>query len=167
VSLQREGEIWTVAGPAGPPVRLRHGKGLVYLQYLIEQPGRQVHVLELAGIEHRTGDAGAVLDPQAKAAYRARLDDLGEQLAEAERFQDSTRARRIEQEIDSLAEQLAGAVGLGGRDRRAASDVERVRINVQRRLKDTVDRVSAANPALGRYLAAALKTGTYCLYQPV
>jgi hypothetical protein len=38
---------------------------------------------------------------------------------------------------------------------------------VQRRLKDVVDRVTAANPALGRYLAAAVKTGTYCAYEPL
>jgi hypothetical protein len=171
VALRREGEIWAVTSslgsPAGASVRLRHSKGLVYLSYLVEQPGRQVHVLELAGIEHQTGDAGVVLDQRAKAAYRGRLDELAEELAEAERFGDPSRAGRIEQEIDAIAEQLAGAVGLGGRDRRAASDVERTRINVQRRLKDAIDRIAAANPALGRYLTAAVKTGTYCVYQPI
>jgi len=40
-------------------------------------------------------------------------------------------------------------------------------VNVQRRLKDVIDRVSAANPALGRYLAAAIKTGRYCVYEPL
>jgi hypothetical protein len=166
VDLRREAEIWTVTGAGGPVVRLRHSKGLGYLQYLIEQPGRQVHVLELSGVDYQTGDAGVVLDPRAKAEYRARLDALAEQLSEAEGFGDTTRASRIEQEIDALTEQLAGAVGLGGRDRRAASDVERLRINVQRRLKDAIDRIGASNPALGRYLGAAVKTGTYCLYQP-
>ncbi|HEX6244217.1 MAG TPA: hypothetical protein VFZ61_25045, partial [Polyangiales bacterium] len=66
-----------------------------------------------------------------------------------------------------LGEELARAVGLGGRDRRAASDVERVRINVQRRLKDAIERIGAAEPSLGRYLAAAVKTGTSCVYQPL
>jgi non-specific serine/threonine protein kinase len=66
-----------------------------------------------------------------------------------------------------VAEQLAGAVGLGGRDRRAASDVERTRINVQRRLKDAIERIAAADPVLGRYLAAAVKTGTTCVFQPL
>jgi hypothetical protein len=167
VELRREGEIWAITGAGGAPVRLRHSKGLGYLQYLIDQPGRQVHVLELAGVEHLTGDAGVVLDARAKAEYRARLDQLGEALAEAERFGDTLRARRIEAEIDALADQLAGAVGLGGRDRRAASDVERTRINVQRRLKDAIDRIAAVNPPLGRYLTAAVKTGTYCVYRPL
>jgi non-specific serine/threonine protein kinase len=133
----------------------------------MQRPGRPVHVLELAGIEHRTGDAGSVLDAQAKAQYQARLDDLGEALREAERFADLARAERARSEIEALADQLAAAVGLGGRDRRVASDVERMRINVQRRLKDTLDRIAAADPALGRYLAATIKTGTYCVYDPL
>ena len=45
--------------------------------------------------------------------------------------------------------------------------MERTRINVQRRLKDVIERVAAANPGLGRYLAAAIKTATYCAYRPL
>ena len=166
LELRREGELWTLVTDTGTR-HLRPSKGLVYLERLLARPGRQVHVLELAGIEHAAGDAGAVLDPRAKAEYRRRLDDLGEGLREAEAFGDGARARRLQAEIDALAEQLATAVGLGGRDRRAASDVERTRVNVQRRLKDAIDRVSAVDAALGRYLAAAVKTGTYCVYQPL
>jgi hypothetical protein len=165
--LHREGELWVIATPRGAALRLRPSKGLDYLDRLMQRPGRPVHVLELAGIEHRTGDAGSVLDARAKAEYQARLDDLGEALREAERFADLARAERARSEIEALADQLAAAVGLGGRDRRVASDVERMRINVQRRLKDTLDRIAAADPALGRYLAATIKTGTYCVYDPL
>ena len=165
--LRREGELWVLEGSSGAPLRLRASKGLDYLEKLLASPGRSLHVLELAGIEHFTGDAGAVLDPRAKQEYRRRLDDLGEALCEAERFGDAARARSVQQEIDALAEQLAQAVGLGGRDRRAASDVERTRVNVQRRLKDAIARVAAADPALGRYLAATVQTGTYCVFRPL
>lgn len=167
IVMEREGDVWAVRWRAGATHRLKHGKGFLYLQRLLEQPARDVHVLELAGIEHRTGDAGPILDPDAKAAYGVRLQALREQIAEAERFGDLERARRAESEIELIAEQLAAAVGLGGRDRRAASDVERVRINVQRRLKDAIDRITAVEPALGRYLAAAVKTGTTCVFQPL
>jgi hypothetical protein len=165
--LRREAELWVLEAPSGAALRLRPSKGLDYLEKLLASPGRALHVLELAGIEHFTGDAGALLDPRAKLEYRRRLDDLGEALAEAERFGDADRARSAQQEIDALAEQLAHAVGLGGRDRRAASDVERARVNVQRRLKDAIARIAAADPALGRYLAASVQTGTYCVFQPL
>jgi non-specific serine/threonine protein kinase len=165
--LRREGDIWTLVSGAGTLVRLRHSKGLGYLQALLEQPGRPLHVLELAGIDHATGDAGSVLDARAKEEYRARLAELRSEQEEAEQYRDLARAERCAREIEAIAEQLAGAVGLGGRDRRAASDVERTRINVQRRLKDVVERVSAADPALGRILRASLSTGTFCCYQPL
>ena len=165
--LRREAELWVLEAPNGAALRLKPSKGLEYLEKLLASPGRALHVLELAGIEHFTGDAGALLDPRAKLEYRRRLDDLGEALAEAERFGDGDRARRAQQEIDALAEQLAQAVGLGGRDRRAASDVERARVNVQRRLKDAIARIAAADPALGRYLAASVQTGTYCVFRPL
>ncbi|HTV20593.1 MAG TPA: hypothetical protein VMG12_18040, partial [Polyangiaceae bacterium] len=165
--LRRDGELWVLEGSSGAPVRLRPSKGLDYLEKLLASPGRSLHVLELAGIEHFAGDAGAVLDPRAKQEYRRRLDDLGEALAEAERFGDAARARSVQHEIDALAEQLAQAVGLGGRDRRAASDVERTRVNVQRRVKDAIARIAAADPELGRYLAATVQTGTYCVFRPL
>ncbi|MBC8071920.1 MAG: hypothetical protein IAG13_26570, partial [Deltaproteobacteria bacterium] len=60
----------------------------------------------------------------------------------------------------------ARGVGLGGRLRRAGSSSERARINVQRRLKDVVRRVTSVHAELGRHLERALRTGTYCSYEP-
>ena len=167
LELHREGDVWAITGSAGAPFRLKHAKGLGYLSYLLEQPGREVHVLELMGTEHQAGDAGPVLDPRAKAEYRRRLDDLRDQLEEAERFGDLGRVQRAQDEIEAIAAQLAGAVGLGGRDRRAASDAERARINVQRRLKGAIDRITAVDPELGRYLAATVRTGSTCAFVPI
>jgi hypothetical protein len=164
--LRREGDVWAIVPVGAPPFRLKHSKGLAYLSCLLEQPGREVHVLDLLGVEHLTGDAGPLLDPRAKAEYRSRVEDLRQQLAEAESFSDQVRASRLRAELEAIAEQLAGAVGLGGRDRLAASDVERARINVQRRLRVALDHIAAADPALGRYLEAAVRTGTTCIYQP-
>lgn len=166
-TLVREGDVWAIHSRDGTTQRVKHGKGLSYLQRLVERPGQELHVLELAGVEHRTGDAGPLLDPAAKAAYGARLAVLREEADEATRACDLERQSRAQREIDAIAEQLARAVGLGGRDRRAASDVERVRINVQRRLKDAIDRIAAVDPELGRYLTAAVKTGTSCVFTPL
>jgi non-specific serine/threonine protein kinase len=166
LGLRREGDIWSIQSGSGRSFRLKHSKGLAYLQCLIEQPGRQVHVLELAGVEHAAGDAGPVLDARAKAEYRERLDELSEALREADRFGDPARRERAQRELDALAEQLARAVGFGGKDRLVSSDIERARINVQRRLKDTLERIGAHEPALARYLTAAVQTGTYCCFDP-
>ncbi|HET6281849.1 MAG TPA: AAA family ATPase [Polyangia bacterium] len=167
ISLRREGDVWAVEGSSGPVFRLKDSKGLSYLSELLAHPGQELHVLALVGLDHGAGDAGPVLDAQAKAAYKQRLDVLEDEIAEADGFGDMGRADRAREELDALATQLAGAIGLGGRDRRAASDAERARINVQRRLKDAIESVGHCDIALGRYLAAAVKTGTYCSFTPL
>jgi non-specific serine/threonine protein kinase len=126
-----------------------------------------VYVLALAGAGEGPEDAGAILDERAKQAYRRRVEELEDELSEGERMGDRGRTGRAREELEALAEQLASAVGLGGRDRKAASNVERARVNVQRRLKDAIRRIAEHDAALGRYLDATVRTGTYCVYMPV
>jgi hypothetical protein len=165
--LRREGDVWAFERDGAPPTRLKDGKGLRYLERLLATPGQEIHVLELVGSDEAGSDAGAVLDGKAKAQYRLRLEDLKDQLEEATRNGDPGRAERAQAEIDAIADQLAAAVGLGGRDRKAASNVERARINVQRRVRDVLDRVAAQDSSLGRYLEASIRTGVYCCFEPV
>jgi non-specific serine/threonine protein kinase len=124
-------------------------------------------VLVLVGAEHRASDAGTLLDARAKADYQRRLELVDARLEQARSLGDDRGVAQARTELDALAEQLAAAVGLGGRDRRAASDVERARINVQRRLKDAIESVSASDAALGRYLQATIRTGTFCSFMPI
>lgn len=165
-TLRREGELWAIDSAEGRTLRLKDSKGLAYLERLFCQPGRELHVLEIIGTD-LSGDAGPVLDEKAKAEYRERLDELREVIDEAEGFNDAPRSERAREEMQVLTQQLAEAVGPGGRDRRSASDVQRARINVQRCLKEALDRIGAADPALGRYLSATVRTGTYCSFRPL
>jgi hypothetical protein len=75
----------------------------------------------------------------------------------------TARARR---EIDAITEQLAAAVGLGGRDRRAASEAERARVSVTKALKSAIRRIAAQDTELGEHLAHSVKTGTFVAYDP-
>ena len=167
VTLRRDGDGWLIARAGSEPFRSKHKKGLEYLEALMARPGEDVFVLSLVGSEHGPSDAGVVLDEQAKRAYRERLEELAEELAEAERFDDEARGRRARDEIDALTAEVAGAVGLGGRDRRAGSNVERARVNVQRRIKDAIAQIRASDEELGKYLEACVKTGTFCSFRPV
>src|SRR5439155_26164222 len=58
--------------------------------------------------------ADEVLDGRARAAYRRRLEELGRELAEAQRFGDATRATRLRSEATVLSTQLARAVVSAG-----------------------------------------------------
>lgn len=170
--FRREGEFWSIAFE-GSAFRLRDTKGLHYIAALLREPGRERHALDLAasdGADGSTslagGDAGSVLDAEAKAQYRARLDELAEELRDAERNNDTGRAARAEEERQQLLEQLAGAVGLGGRDRRAASDAERARLNVTRAIKAALDRIAEHSPVLSEHFTPTIRTGQFCAYMP-
>jgi len=107
-----------------------------------------------------------MLDAQAKAAYRRRLVELRAELEEAEAFHDAGRTARARAEMEAISEQLAGAVGLGGRDRRAASASERARSAVTKRIAEALKRIAEASPALADHLRGRVRTGTFCVYVP-
>jgi hypothetical protein len=166
--FRREGEYWSIAYE-GKLLRLKDAKGLHYLARIIREPGREFHALELAADGEGVlplGDAGAVLDPKAKAAYRRRLAELEEELDEASSWADRGREAGAREEKDALVRELAAAVGLGGRDRLAASASERARVNVTRAVKAILAKLREHHPVLGRHLASTIRTGTFCSYAP-
>src|ERR1700676_2198811 len=142
--FRKEGGYWTV-GYGGKSFRLKDSKGLGYLAHLLRHPALEFHVLDLVGgiadqredngtsqstqglprgdedLEkagiHVTGlgDAGEMLDDQAKLAYRHRLSELREELENAKGLGNVARAEKAEKEIDALTKELSRAVGLGGR----------------------------------------------------
>ena len=69
--------------------------------------------------------------------------------------------------MDLLSSELARAVGAGGRARRAGSAAERARVAVTRRIRDVMRRVAGQSPEIGRHLEATIKTGLYCVYEPL
>ncbi len=167
IEIRRQGDVWHVQSSTGITVVLKDGKGLHYLEQLLACPGRELHVTQLAEAFGASADAPSVLDERAKASYRTRIDELRDAIEEAERFGDEMRAARGRVELTAIAEQLAAAVGLGGRDRKLGSDVERARINVQRRIRDAIQRIGEQDPTLGKYLARTVKTGVFCSFCPL
>jgi pimeloyl-ACP methyl ester carboxylesterase len=189
--FRKEGEFWTIASWS-EVFRLRDVRGLAYIAYLLGHPGEDFHVLSLASktggkqgeaeesaepvaeeqamqsdlTVGRMGDAGEMLDAQAKAAYKRRTAELREQLEEARELNQLELADRLEDEIETLGRELSRAVGLGGRDRRAASASERARINVTRAIKIALERIAEHNPALATLLTSSIRTGTFCSYTP-
>jgi len=184
-----EGEFWSV-GEGASLIRLKDSKGLHYIAQLLRHPHKEIHAIDLVALDqpraapraaaHLTddllsqpgvhagdlGDVGALLDPQARRAYKKRLHGLREELEEATRFNDLGRMGSLRREIDFISGELASAVGLHGRSRSSSSHAERARINVTRAVKAVIQRIGARHAALGRYLATTIKTGTFCSYAP-
>jgi tetratricopeptide (TPR) repeat protein len=179
--FRREGEYWSVVFD-GHAVRIRDSKGMRHLARLLTAPGREFHVLDMVrmeeGLSERVdlsdpeavadglGDAGEILDTQAKADYRRRIVELEEDLSEAEAWNDPERVSQAREEIAFLTRELAGAVGLAGRDRKAASAAERARLNVSRAIRSAMARVAENHAGLGEHLELTIRTGLYCSYTP-
>lgn len=185
----REGDLWTLTF-AGQVVRLSDLMGLRDISVLLARPGREVHVTDVIAARQggavpdasrsRTatgstadalhvsglGDAGPILDAKAKTAYRRRLHELREEVEEAESLGDRERAARAADEMAFLAHELAAAMGLGGRDRKAADTAERARVNVTRAIRRAIDHIDEVHPGLARHLDRAITTGGFCSYDP-
>ena len=167
--FRREGDYWSVVFE-GRTVRVRDLKGMRYLAQLLAHPGREFHVLDLVGAETgqrmAPGDAGEVLDERAKTAYRRRLAEIDDDIEQARALEDAVREAQADAEREFLVRELARGVGLGGRDRRAASASERARSGVTRAIRQGIARIGEHHPQLGEHLDRAVHTGTHCAYGP-
>lgn len=171
--FRREGDSWFIAFD-GRTARLRDARGLQYLGRLLGSPGRELHVLDLVAAPSSpggaaaadAGDAGELLDGRAKAAYRRRLAEIEEDIDDARSAGDDRRQAEAEGEREYLMRELARAVGLGGRDRRAGSASERARSAVTRAIRQAMIRIRKQSPSFAEHLDRTIRTGIYCAYLP-
>ncbi len=188
--FRREGEYWQILYK-GECIRIRSMKGLFYLRHLLQHPGEQIHVSGLAALgDHYAGapsaagssadrgldvppeaplvanDVGAVIDYRATWEYRARLNELRAELDEASQWADFGRAASIQREIDFIQKEIGSAYGINGHPRKLDDQMERTRKAVTNRIHDSIVRIANQNPALGRHLRNAIRTGSLCRYSP-
>jgi hypothetical protein len=166
-------------------MNLKSTKGLELICHLLQNPGVEIHAVDLASLRtvmDRPGvdaiaagraarsslplDCGVAIDPQAKAAYRERLGDLRERLGEAERCHDVGQAEQARNEIDFLTRHLAASIGLKGRSRSAGSIAERARVSVRNDISRALHTIRDHHEGLWRHLSNSIKTGTFCSYRP-
>jgi len=186
--FRREGDYWTLTY-GGKTSHLKDAKGFQYLAHLLAHPGEEIRALDLVVLfggasgevvetaqekdlarSHKVardlGDAGEVLDAQAKAAYKERLIELQERLEDARELGDEASVEKAEEEIRALGGELKRAVGRSGRARRAASSRERARIAVTQAIRFALRKVAKNNAELSNLLAPTIRTGTVCSYVP-
>lgn len=182
-TFHREGEFWTVAH-GSRTFRLKDMKGLHYIAHLLAHPDEPWHVHDLIALTDREdtsaaakpaadlriatnlGDAGPLLDARAKAEYRKRRSELKSELADAERANDPGAVNRIRAELEKVDDQLSEALGLGGRDRKAADNSERSRSRVARAIRGSLNNIRENDASLGHHLSTCIRTGYVCAYHP-
>jgi TolB-like protein len=163
--FRREGAVWRVEFD-GLSVQLTHQKGFSDLARLLDRPGVEVHCLELADRPAEPTGTAPQLDERARREIQARARELQHDIDEADAAHDLARAEQAREELDQIVELLSGALGLGGRSRALGSAAERARSAVTWRIRSGVKKIAKAHPQLGRHLENAVRTGTFCVYQP-
>jgi hypothetical protein len=166
-----DGDTRTV-GWGGATVVVRDLKGLRYIARMVAEPGREFHATQLVRLESGSDPDAAVnagipmLDDTAKRAYRRRLIDIDEEIADAVAANDLGRAELAERDRDYLVAELQRAAGLGGRDRMALDHGERARVSATRSIRYSLDRLAEFSPAVAAHLRQHVRTGTFCSYEP-
>ena len=167
-AFRHAGEMWELTF-AGETVHMPDLKGLHDLIRLLAAPGEEVHALDLGAAADGAapqGHAGEILDDEARAAYKRRIEELREERELAEAANDPVRAERAQEELEAIGDALKSAYGLGGRARKAGDHAERARSAVTWRIRSAISRVEAVHPTLGRHLKNSVRTGTFCAYEP-
>jgi tetratricopeptide (TPR) repeat protein len=144
-------------------------RGFNYLRELLRRPQQPIEALVLVGagtgVSVESG-LGEVLDHQALKAYRERLADLDQELAEADEWSDLDRQTAVRLERDALLDELARATGLNGRPRTTGSSQERARVAVKKAISNAIERIATVDEPLAHHLRTTIHTGLHCTYEP-
>ncbi len=173
-AFKQNGEAWSVRFNGSAPRILLPCKGAAYLSILLANPGEQFPVEKLYSAvakqpkEFFLGDAGVETDDIGLGAYRLELDNLREQLAEAESNNDIGTIGKIQRDIGFYEDALRAGSGLGGRLRKAKDDRDRIRKAVSNAIERARKKIHSFNPELATHLKSPnIRKGFKCLYQPI
>ncbi|MBM4255312.1 MAG: hypothetical protein FJ147_05380 [Deltaproteobacteria bacterium] len=185
--FRKEGDYWTIAYQ-GASFRLRHLRGLDYIAHLLRHPDVDFLALDVLTPSHELVTQSVtqhhpdfdepsapsshldgreeLLDTQARDTYKRRLEELRDELEEAQTFNDLGRVEKLQEEMDFLSAELARALGLRGRPRTTSTAAERARVNVNKGIRIALAKIAEHCPPLEHHLNTCIKTGLFCSYTP-
>jgi TolB-like protein/tetratricopeptide (TPR) repeat protein len=160
----KEGAAWRMCFD-GTEAFLPEVKGFFDIARFLSVPRKLFHCAELMG-SAIDAKGEKVFDQKAKKQYEQKLLRLQNAMQEAEHHADFDTLEKLQDEYDNLVEHLSQSLGLRGKVREAGNPVEKARAAVTWRIRHAIARIEAHHPWLGAHLGNAIKTGTFCSYQP-
>lgn len=154
--FRKKGQAWVVRYNGRQDFILLPSKGAAYLHLLLSNPGQALSAVNLAFQVARVpqqfilGDAGERSDKEAAAAYRARYEELEEEMAQAEKDNDQATKDRVQNEMSSLADELR-TCGWAGRAKKEHSDRDRVRKSVGAAIRRAVEQIAEYDSDLAEH----------------
>ncbi len=166
-------------------VSVNNTVGMRHLHRLVEAPRTAISCLVLSAMENgqpvaassvahdegltvatRMGHAGLEIDEQAAREYKQRLDELEQEIAEAEAHNDQGRRQMLAHEREGIRAEIRRSITRSGTPRKVADDMERARKAVSNALRRALRAITKQDAALGKYLETALSIGGDCVFTP-
>jgi hypothetical protein len=169
--FRRDGETWLLVYE-GVSKTIKHSRGLEYIAHLLSNPKQEFLAAQLralvVGSEDliELGSAGPIMDRQGLSAYRQRIGEIEDELAEAKSNNDLGQAEELAKEQEQVYARVFEAAGLGGRSRKARDAQERARQSISTAIRRAIKTIDKNHGQLGRHLRNSLKIGTFLSYEP-
>jgi len=146
-------------------IQLPEVKGFYDIQRMLSQPRQLFHCAELMGnVIDEKGEK--LFDAKAKKHYEKRITELQADIREAEQLSDFSKLEKLQDEYDKLIEYLSQSLGIRRKVRESGNPIEKARSAVTWRIRSAIAKIESYHPQLGTHLSNAIKTGSFCCYQP-
>lgn len=111
-------------------------------------------------------DAGELIDPEARKAYRTRIEEIAEELDEVRATHDEAAISKLEEEAAAIQDQLKAATGLGGRSVRQSTDRKKAQDKVRNAIDRAIDSIKMKDDPLARHLGRTVISRPSFKYDP-
>jgi TolB-like protein len=163
--FQPNGDVWNLHYK-NKSVILKDVKGYHDIHKMLSEPIKEFHCLDLMSSTIEEKSAAETLDQKAKAQYLKRIQELQEEIEEAETLQNGEKIGLLQEEYDFIVSHLSNSTGLAGKSRKVGSTMEKARSAVTWRIRSAIKKIDQHHTALANHLSKSIKTGTFCSYTP-
>jgi hypothetical protein len=152
--------------------RVPETRGITHIGHLLSSPRKQIEAAELhrlaAGVkvEHSLTSGADIIDDEALAEIRARLDEIDRSIEEAREVENDERIAVLNEERREIARYVASAQGKNGRMRRKGDEGDRVRHTVYVAIDRALDALDVDHPDFARHFRRALQSTSTFAYVP-
>jgi hypothetical protein len=160
-----QGDTGWVLAWRGREVLLADSVGVRRLAKLLSHPCRDIQAAELVGEGLHEADH-EVHDTRALASYRRRIGELRAEIDRHEENADLGNAELARRRLEDLLSALEATIGRSGRSRSFVDSGERARVAVRKSISRVLDTIEALDPQLAADLAASIRTGHVCRFEP-
>ncbi len=160
-------------------------KGLYYIHYLIKISPDKIDALSLANFNEKSDKMKVlnqcedgeltvlsafreqeILDPDTKKEYKKRLEEIEEELEEANKNNDIGKDETLEEEKQKILDELKKATTIKGKHRPFSDDQEKARKMITEAIRRFLKVIEKRDKNLYNHFKESIKTGNMFCYIP-